>query len=162
MFDGILGEFLETLRDPVNPEKDRNYKKVYGVLRVDDCFCAEGILADILVKRHPLRWEWKRSGVPVITEMHGDYGDGAYWLVDKVQGSEYTMCVLPEVIYNGLWMPNRIVITEEIRKIISEYSDSYILGHHIFEIGALNDSGIPWEKIADIIEIAVKNHREKD
>ena len=148
-------KFLEILRDPINKELEREYKRIKGFLKTEEGFCAGGILCDLISKKYP-EWKWISDG------------DEPFKLVKYVHGVRWPRVVeyddpIPDCILSEIGLPPG----SDNRIFLSDRAINYIENHgmlfegqesKIFSIAMLNDSGVPWEVIADIFEDAIREN----
>ena len=150
----IIQDFVDTLRDPQNPEKNRNYKETYRILRDNNnCFCAEGVLCDIMAKRFPKKYSWSKKPI------NGHYMFRIENIWSSEELAEYvfeTKMFMPaDVLYdNGIkpdltWFLN----TEEIAEVLREAGFHKVADMEDLYLSFLNDMLVPWETIAQIVEI---------
>ena len=143
----IIKEFIEALRDPVNEEKGRNYQLTKYILRKGDhCFCATGILGDILIKHNPELFSW--SELSIGGHINWNFSD-----IRDVNGLNIRN--IPSIVMNENGIPISIDHSKEISKILED-SGHEEFGKHL-DIALLNDHGVPWTIIADILEYSLTN-----
>ena len=165
----IVKEFVDALRNPVDPDLGRNYQFHKKELRggcAGNGYCAEGILCDILVRRFPDRYNWNKvMGYPEMPKdtfpaqeeeifkfsmRDNDYLDGKYGNGAAIPEKAMTENGIPISIYT-------IKVTDEISKIIWEAGDPVLSHNRGVTLASLNDRGTPWSSIADIVEIVHKS-----
>ena len=159
----ILKEFVDTLRDPHNPEKGRSYASHTGSLRhswMDNCYCAGGILCDILVKRFTDKYYWVKD--------HSDKTKPVWMFtvksppeLNELDMEDYaTSANVPIIAFHDHDLDLNLMsfhVDEEIMELLKEHNqnknnDCLELDSEL-DLYILNDSGVPWSTIADIVEV---------
>ena len=150
----ILKEFVDVLRDPVNPEKGRDYSHVYYKLRDDadeNRYCAGGVLCDILVKRFPDLYYWKFVNAKGVKSDYWRFGVNCPVGQENIESSG----AIPDYVFEMHGITNQLLgfrSTSEITQILDEEGVVFPCWHYM-HIYSLSDNGVPWSMIADIVEI---------
>ena len=135
----LAKQFLDTLRDPINEDKGRNYGFARWTLKEGKCsFCVGGIMCDIAVGHDPDRYKWEYDKVEM---------EWAFLDTNDEREIRYRSKI-PEHILELFGIDVYIrEFNEKQKLVLKPFSLSYR------EITIMNDRGIPWSAIADVIEI---------
>ena len=144
----IFQEFVDVLKDPEHSSGNFNYKPIVGKLRKGNCFCATGVLCDLLCKKDPIRYSWKRD---FPTESIGHQSQQTFRFNDR-NHNYYSITNLPNYILEGMGVTEQIEIETAIRDVITCTASNWYLFKLADQISILNDCGMPWPEIAGVIE----------
>ena len=151
----IIKDFVDVLKDPEHKIQDRIYTPAKDLLRKGNCFCATGVLCDLLVQEYPIRYEWKKHS-PVYLYGEDEKRNDVYNFVDNIKKYQSSIRI-PEYIFDELGIHIRIYRDREIGSLLDKYVPQTKLEIFYFgeQISVINDAGMPWSEISDVIEHAL-------
>ena len=148
----VIEQFVDSLRDPVNVEKERFYYKQRHALRNEFGHCAGGVLCDLMSKEYPDKYSWSVTG--------SDEGFSF-----KVKHGFDSNATVPEDVNKDCGIPRIFIVDKEIKKMLEAadfppgYYDHILSDNGIdfryegrVDLETMNDLGLDWSVIADIVE----------
>ena len=148
---------LEILRNPVNQEKDLNYLQTAGFLRKGDCYCAGGVICDILTKKEPQKYRWEplKESVSDLYEFVITGGP----VVDN-DGEFRCYINMPQWTLENFGLKPYMQSNEDVAKLLEDKGHNKLSKLEYHEIWVLNDNDVDWDTIAQIIEITYPAEKE--
>ena len=153
----IIQEFARVLKNPINSYEGHKYERMNGALRVDDCYCATGVLCDLLVKNNPDRFSWQKSKNNIVLFGNGKPVMGSYSFIDRSDKTifgpvGYYTYSIPDEITDPLGLPEYIIHTDSVKNILNIHGSGTVSLMSKSSISFMNDNGVSWEAISEILK----------
>ena len=132
----VIEKFIDILREPVND--DRSYVRVEEVLQDKFGYCAGGVLCDLMAEEYPYKYSWDTD-----VELE-------YMFLDN--SGEETSSSIPSSVFSDVGFPHFIDNDDFISKVLLKSEKPILAESKWLDIETMNDAGIKWNEIADIVE----------
>ena len=142
----LAKQFIEILKNPVNKEKGIRYEFAKSMLRKGNCrFCAGGIMCDLAVQNSDGRYVWEQDGLNQWLVVDNNFLEKGF------ESRSYSE--IPRSIYEmfGIYNLSFLLNNKQVN-LIQPHHYYRLHQDRIMSMTVMNDIGIPWSVIADVVE----------